>query len=147
MKDSNKNTAHSGKTTSRRTFIHQTGAAVAAGSVLGGLVPNVHAAGDDTIRIALIGCGGRGTGAVAQIFKTKGNTRLTAVADAFQPQADGAIEALTKENPDKVDVPPERLFAGLDAYKKAIDTDCDLVVIATPPGFKPPHFEYRGRQG
>jgi len=142
MKDSNKNTAHSGKTTSRRTFIHQTGAAVAAGSVLGGLVPNVHAAGDDTIRIALIGCGGRGTGAVAQIFKTKGNTRLTAVADAFQPQADGAIEALTKENPDKVDVPPERLFAGLDAYKKAIDTDCDLVVIATPPGFKPPHFEY-----
>ena len=87
-------------------------------------------------------CGGRGTGAVGQIFNTKGNTKLVAVADAFQGNAESAVANLTKAAPDKVDVPPDRIHWGLDAYKKAIDCECDLVVIATPPGFKPAQFDY-----
>jgi len=126
----------------RRGFMKQTSAVLAAGATLSAMAPKVHAAGDDTIRVALVGCGGRGTGAVGQIFNTKGNTKLVAVADAFQGNAESAVANLTKAAPDKVDVPPDRIHWGLDAYKKAIDCECDLVVIATPPGFKPAQFDY-----
>ncbi len=132
---------------SRRSFLRQSGTAMAVGSTTSALAPAVHAAGDDTIRVALIGCGGRGRGAIAQIFNTKGNTRLVAVADAFAGQSSNALDYLREHDPSKVDVPEERRFTGLDAYKKAIDTDCDLVVIATPPGFKPQQFEYAVDKG
>lgn len=130
------------QTRSRRTFIKQTGVAVAAGSTLSSLAPPVHADGDDVIRVALIGCGGRGKGAVAQIFNTKGNTRLVAVADAFEAKANEAVQGLRAADESKVEVPPEQIFSGLDSYKNAIDSECDLVIIATPPGFKPQQFEY-----
>lgn len=106
------------------------------------MIPNVHVAGCDEIKVALVGCGGRGTGAVAEIFNTSGNTRLIAVADAFREKGEQAVASLKEHAEAKVDVTPERIFAGLDAYKHAIDSDCDLVVIATPPGFKPQQFEY-----
>jgi hypothetical protein len=106
-----------------------------------------HAAGNDLIRVALIGCGGRGSGAIDNIMKTKGNTKLVACADAFQRSIDGCIGSLTNRYKDKIDVPAERQFVGLDAYKAAIDTECDLVVIATPPGFKPQQFEHAVNKG
>ncbi len=106
-----------------------------------------HIAGKDEIRVALIGCGGRGTGAVAQIMNTKGRTKLVAVADAFHDKAASTVENLKGHDESKVDVPRERIFSGLDAFQKAIDSDCDLVVIATPPGFKPVHFDAAVKAG
>jgi predicted dehydrogenase len=133
--------------TDRRDFIKGSSALVAGGLLAGSLAQNAHAAGSDEIRFALVGCGGRGTGAAAQIFNTKGNTKLVAVADAFDQNAQSSVQRLKRRAGDKVDVPAERIFSGLDSYKKAIDSDCDLVVIATPPGFKPQQFEYAVERG
>ena len=131
----------------RRNFI-KTGTVAAAGAALTSTVARTaHAAGSDEIRVALVGCGGRGTGAVDQIMNSKGNTKLVAVADAFGKKAEGTIRGLTKKHKEKVDVAPENVFVGLDAYKNAIDSECDLVVIATPPGFKPQQFEYAVNKG
>lgn len=127
---------------SRRTFIKQSTAVVGAAAATNWVARSAHAAGDDVIKVALIGSGGRGTSAVGQMFNTKGNVRLVAIADAFRDKAEGAVNRLSRVDKNKVDVPPERIFDGLDGYKKAIDSDCDLVVIATPPGFKPQQFEY-----
>ncbi|CAD72345.1 MAG TPA: gfo/Idh/MocA family oxidoreductase [Rhodopirellula baltica] len=136
---------------SRRSFLKDSGliaGTTLAGSTLAGVsIPNAHAAGDDVIRFVVIGCGGRGTGAAANIMSTKGNVKLVAVADAFGDKAEGTIEGLTRKFGDKVAVPPENVFTGLDGYKAAIDVDCDLVVIATPPGFKPQQFEYAVNKG
>ncbi|NNM25267.1 MAG: Gfo/Idh/MocA family oxidoreductase, partial [Phycisphaerales bacterium] len=131
----------------RRTFIKSSSATLMGGALAGSLGRLTYGAGSDEIRFALVGCGGRGTGAAAQIFNTKGNTKLVSVADAFPDRASGALNALKQHDANKVDVPADRIFTGLDAYRKAIDVDCDLVVIATPPGFKPPQFEYAVRQG
>ncbi len=130
----------------RREFLQTTSAAagIATAASLGA---SAHAAGSDQIRFALVGCGGRGTGAAAQIMNTKGNVKLVAVSDAFADKAKGAVNNLSKKYKDKVDVPADRIFDGLDSYKKAIDVDCDLVVIATPPGFKPQQFEYAVKKG
>jgi predicted dehydrogenase len=131
----------------RREFLASSSAAVFGTSLASPILHHVHVAGGDEIRVALVGCGGRGTGAVAQIFNTKGNTKLVAVADAFLGQAERAVESLRTQAAAKVDVPAERIFAGLDAYRKAIDCDCDLVVIATPPGFRPVQFAYAVARG
>ena len=130
----------------RRKFI-QASSAVIVGSALPSVARAVHSHGSDEIRFVLVGCGGRGTGAAAQIMNTKGNVKLVAVADAFPQKAAGTVRALKKRHAGKVDVPEEQIFSGLDAYKKAIDVDCDLVVIATPPGFKPQQFEYAVNKG
>ena len=130
---------------SRREFI-QTTAAVGGALALGGSFSTAYAQGTDEIKVALVGCGGRGTGAVAQIFNTKGNTKLVAVADALADKANDAVNGLKKQGGDKVAANVE-IHSGLDAYKKAIDSDCDLVVIATPPGFKPQQFEYAVNKG
>lgn len=136
-------------TQTRRQFLKTSGAAVGGAVALSSTFAtnSAYAQGSDTIRVALVGCGGRGTGAVAQIFNTQGNTKLVAVADALADKAEKAVEGLQNANTDKVDVPSERRFSGMDAYKKAIDSDCDLVVIATPPGFKPQQFEYAVNAG
>lgn len=137
--------------TSRRSFLKTSSAALAGSALVGSLSQGAYAAGSDEIKFGLIGCGGRGTGAAGNIFNTKGNVKLTCVADAFQHKADDCISRLLKvENgkfADKVDVPGDRIFAGLDAYKQVIDSDCDLVVIATPPGFRPQMFEYAVAKG
>lgn len=132
--------------TTRRSFLAQSGSVLAV-PTLGQLQPALHVAGRDEIKVALIGCGGRGTGAANQIMNTKGNTRLIAVADPFPGNARRAIEGLKKAHPEKVDVPDDRIFGDLDGYKMAIDSGVDLVVIATPPGFKPQQFEYAVQQG
>jgi len=132
---------------SRRQFLKNTSAVAAGAAILGASARTVHAAGTDVIRFVVIGCGGRGTGAAQQIMETKGNVKLVAVHDAFDRNANGMLKSLGGRYKDKIDVPQDRVFSGLDGYKKAIDTDCDLVVIATPPGFKPQQFEYAVNKG
>jgi myo-inositol 2-dehydrogenase / D-chiro-inositol 1-dehydrogenase len=122
---------------SRRKFLKDTtvvaaGTALAAGLNLG-LVRTVHAQGDDVIKIALIGCGGRGKGAADDNLKACERTKIVAVADAFENSA--------KEAANMFKVAPEKTFWGLDAYKKAIDSDVDMVIMATPPGFRPLHYK------
>ncbi|MCA9265938.1 MAG: Gfo/Idh/MocA family oxidoreductase, partial [Planctomycetales bacterium] len=131
----------------RRTFLQNSTTAAAGVALAGSMINSAHAAGSDEIRFALVGCGGRGTGAAEQIMNTKGNVKLVAVADAFENKVAGAVNGLKRKDESKVDVPPERMFTGLDAYKKAIDVDCDLVIIATPPGFKPQQLEYAVNKG
>jgi hypothetical protein len=105
---------------------------------------SAHAAGSDVIKIALIGCGGRGTGAAANCLNvqkiSQEQIRLVAVADAFEDRAKAALAGLKKEYADQVDVPADRVFVGLDAYQKAIDCGVDMVLLGTPPGFRPSQY-------
>ncbi len=133
--------------TTRRNFMKTSTVALAGSALAGSISHGAYAAGSDEIRFVLVGCGGRGSGAAAQIMNTKGNTKLVAVADAFEGNAKNKVNGLKSRYKDKVDVPEERIFTGLDAYKKAIDVDCDLVIIATPPGFKPQQFDYAVQKG
>jgi len=128
---------------SRRDFLRQSSAVMAGGVVAGGLsiARAAHAYGSEEIRIGLVGAGGRGTGAAAQAMNTKGPVKLVAIGDAFKDHIDKRLEYLKKQYGQKVDVPPERQFAGLDAFKKVLEQDIDLVILATPPGFRPQHFE------
>lgn len=129
-------------TSTRRDFLKTSSTALAGTALAGSIARTAHAAGSDEIKFSLIGCGGRGTGAASNIMNSGGNVKLVAVADAFGQKAEGAINNLMKRHGDKVAVSMDTVFTGLDAYKHVIDADCDLVVIATPPGFRPQHFEY-----
>ena len=123
--------------TTRRQFIGKTAGAASALTV----AQSAWAAGSDKIKVGLIGCGGRGSGAANQALSTKQEgIVLHAVADAFKEKADGALSNLRTKHADKVQVDDSRIFAGLDGYKKVIDS-CDLVILTTPPGFRPYHFE------
>lgn len=136
-------------TATRRDFL-KTSAGVAAGAaVVGTLVRPmpVYAQASEEIKIALIGCGGRGTGACGQALSTKGPVKLIAVADAFEDQARGAVSRLKEDHGDRVDVKDDNVFVGFDAYKHAIDSGIDLILIATSPGFRPIHFEYAVEKG
>lgn len=131
----------------RRSFLQTTSTAV-GGAVLGSLAIErfAHAAGDDTLKIALIGCGGRGSGAADQALSTKGSVKLVAMADAFKDRLEGSYNELKKRHGDRVDVSDDQKFIGLDAYKQAIAL-ADVAILATPPGFRPIHFEEAVRQG
>jgi predicted dehydrogenase len=124
---------------------------VAAVSALAGAAPpHVHAAGADTIRLALIGAGPRGTGAVADAFAaTGGPVTLYAVADIFADKIQGSLKNLSARFQDRIDVPPERQFVGFDAYRKAIDClgPNDVAMLTTAAAFRPPHFEYAVQKG
>ncbi len=135
----------------RRSFIKTASAAVAGGILTGGFPAISRAqqsAGDagNILRLAVIGCGGRGTGAANQALNTGKDVRLVAMADAFADELQKSLNNLKKAHPDQVDVPPERQFVGFDAYKKAI-AEADVVILATPPGFRPVHFEEAVRAG
>jgi predicted dehydrogenase len=116
-----------------------------AGSVLAApavLNSNLKAAeGGRPLKVGLIGCGGRGTGAANQALKADPNVVLTALGDAFDDQIQKSLQSLRKEQPDKVKVTPETCFAGLDAYQKVIDSGVDVVLLASPPGFRPVHLQ------
>ncbi len=126
---------------SRRDFLKgSTAAAVGLG-----LIPSVHAAGNDVIKVGLIGCGGRGSGAADNICEAAGSTyniKIHALADAFEDRVKNCRDFLrsNEHTKDKFDVSDDRCFVGLDAYQKVIDC-CDLVMLATPPGFRPQHIE------
>jgi predicted dehydrogenase len=123
--------------TTRREFIGKTAGAASALTV----AQSAWAAGSDQIKVGLIGCGGRGSGAANQALSTKQEgIVLHAVADAFKEKADGALSNLRTKHAEKVQVDDSRIFTGLDGYKKVIDS-CDLVILTTPPGFRPYHFE------
>jgi myo-inositol 2-dehydrogenase / D-chiro-inositol 1-dehydrogenase len=139
---------------SRRDFLkHSTTAAVSA-TVLSSGLPHVFAAGSEEIKVGLIGCGGRGTGAATQVLMaTDTPVRLWAMADLFPDKIEATSQLLTKGGKGRYDreditslaakmtVPEERKFVGFEAYKKLLASDVDLVILATPPGFRPDHFK------
>ena len=135
----------------RRTFIAKSSAVVAGGFAGSLYVPSVarsaHVSGDDTIRVGLVGCGGRGTGAAIQALNTSGGpVELVAMGDAFENRLERAMSAVSKNHPTKVKV-EDRKFVGFDAYKKVLESDIDLVILTTPPGFRPLHFEAAVKAG
>jgi myo-inositol 2-dehydrogenase/D-chiro-inositol 1-dehydrogenase len=136
---------------SRRDFLKRSTAAVAGAALAGGLsvARSAHAAGSDVIKIALIGCGGRGTGAAVEALKNKAtrNVKLVALADAFRDRVDACLKAVQGECKDQVDVPEERKFTGLDCHQKALACDVDMVLLCTPPGFRPMQFEAAVKAG
>jgi hypothetical protein len=95
---------------------------------------------NETLKIGLIGCGGRGTGAAAQALGADYNAKIVAMADAFDTQIENSIKNLSTQFPDRVDVKPDKKFTGLDAYQKLIDSGVDVVLLASPPGFRPLHL-------
>lgn len=130
----------------RRNFI-KASALIAGGAVISPFsLPKAFASGDDVIKIALIGCGGRGTGAVFQAFETGYNIKLVAMADAFQDRLEGSYKPIfEKYGKDKVEVTDDKKFVGFEAYKDAIK-EADVVILAAPPGFRPNHFQEAIRQ-
>jgi myo-inositol 2-dehydrogenase/D-chiro-inositol 1-dehydrogenase len=126
----------------RRDFIKTSSTLAAAAA----LAPGVFAANNDTLKIALVGCGGRGSGAASQALSTAGPVKLVAMADVFRDQLDNSYGNLKAQHADRVDVPEENKFIGFDAYKHAIAL-ADVVILATPPGFRPPLLEEAVRQG
>ncbi len=131
--------------TTRREFLKSTGRIAAASALAGVAIPHVYAATDSTIQVALVGCGGRGSGAAVNALNTKsGPIKLVAMADVFPSRLGDSFNNLKKELRDKVEVPEERKFVGLDAYKKALDClkPGDVAIFATPPAFRWVHFTY-----
>ncbi len=129
----------------RRTFLQRTGTALAAASALP-LIRSAHAAGGDTLKLALVGCGGRGSGAANQALKSIPGIQLVAMGDVLADKLDLSIANLAKQHPEKVAVSDANKFVGFDAYKGAI-READVVVLATPAAFRPLHFEEAVRQG
>ncbi|WP_422928192.1 Gfo/Idh/MocA family protein [Singulisphaera sp. PoT] len=137
-------------TASRRDFLKVTSSVASASALAGVAIPSVHAGEDNTIQVALVGCGGRGTGAALDALSTKqGPIKLVAMADVFKDRLDGSYEELKKSNPDKVDVSDDRKFIGFDAYQKAIDSlkEGDVVILATPPAFRWVQFGHAIKKG
>jgi predicted dehydrogenase len=137
---------------SRRDFLTSAtvtlaGAAAVTSVVTGLSVPLVHAAGSSTIKIGLVGCGGRGSGAAEQALKADSGTSLVAIADAFQDRIDEHLSTIKRSGGgSRVDVPKDRQYTGFDAYKNVID-QVDLVILTTPPHFRPLHLAYAVEKG
>lgn len=152
---------------SRRDFLRTTGQATALSALAGMALPHVHAAGNDTIQLALIGCGGRGSGAVANAMSagglvlgdTSGDARptgaasgpvkLVAMADLRRDRLDQAHSALSQSLGERVEVPPDRRFLGFDGYRRAMDClrPGDVAILATHGAFRAPHLEYAVEKG
>lgn len=135
---------------SRRNFL-KTGSTVAVASTLGmnlSMSAGLYAAGNEILKVGLVGCGGRGTGAAREAMKADPQTRMIAMADAFPEQIEGSITSLkgVKEIGDRVVVDSDFKFTGLEAYKQLIDA-VDVVVLASPPGFRPYHLRYAVEKG
>jgi len=131
--------------TTRREFFKQSGTIVAASALAGMAVPQVHAAEDNTIRLALDRCGGRGTGAIQDAMSgDNGPLELVAMADLFQDRLDGSYKELKDKLGKRIDVPDDRKFVGFDAYQRAMDClrPGGVVAFATPLAFRGVHFEY-----
>ena len=137
----------------RRDFLKTGVKTGVAASVLAGMaVPHVHAAEANTINIALVGCGGRGRGAGYQALSVPdcGPIKVVAAADAFEGHARGFADMIKNDKPDQFDIPNDQIFGGLDSFKKAIDClepGKDAVLLASPPAFRPLHFEYAINRG
>jgi len=135
---------------SRREFLKNSGRVAAASALVTSVVPQVHAAADDTIQVALIGCGGRGTGAAANALSVpNGRTKLVAMADVFDNRLKSSYENLNRQFAKQVDVPAERKFVSFDGYKMAMDclNPGDVVIMTTPCAFRGLHFAYAIEKG
>jgi predicted dehydrogenase len=135
---------------SRREFLALTGKVAATSALVGVAIPHVHAGEDNTIRLAIVGCGGRGSGAVGNALSAPGGpVKLIAMADLFEDRLKGSYKALSEQFGPKVDVPPERRFVGLDAYQKAIDClrPGDVALCTTHAAFRPTHVAYAVQKG
>ncbi len=136
--------------TSRRTFLKTTGKFAAASALLEIGVPHVHAAENNTIQLALVGCGGRGSGAIGNALTIqRGPIQLVAMADVFEDRMKTSYNSLKGRFGERVDVPEDRKFIGFDAYQKAMDclNPGDVAVFATPPAFRWVHFTYAIKKG
>lgn len=145
-----------GSDQNRRDFFKSAAAASLGSAALlsPSLAARAYASGGDEIKVALVGCGARGAGATAQALASGANVKLWAMADAFPDRLEGCLGALNagaagdynlgkgKGFGQTIEVPSERRFVGLDAYRRAIDAGADVVLIAGPPAFRPQHFEY-----
>lgn len=136
----------------RRRFLKNSGKVAAATAVLASAAPRVHAAEDNTIRVALVGCGGRGSGAAINALSVdNGPIQLVAMADVNEGNLANSHSAISSQKAiaGKVDVPEDRRFIGFDGYKKAMDClkPGDVVILATPPGFRWVHYTYAIEKG
>ncbi len=135
---------------SRRDFL-KTSSTLAAGAALAGLsiARSAYAEGSGTIRIALVGAGGRGAGAAVNALQNASNpnVKLVAIADAFKEPLERSLKAIQSNCKDKVDVAEDRKFVGLDGFQKAIDCGVDMVLLCSPPGFRPMQFEAAVKAG
>ncbi|HET6881402.1 MAG TPA: Gfo/Idh/MocA family oxidoreductase [Pirellulales bacterium] len=129
---------------SRRDFLKQSGAAVVGGAVAGTLSVgrSAYAGGDDVLKVGLIGCGNRGTGAAKNALLADKNVKLTALGDTFADRVADSLNSLKKEVPEnKIDVAEDHCFVGFDAYQKVLASGVDVVLLCTPPHFRPLHFK------
>ena len=135
-------------TPSRRRFL-STSSTAAAGALAAQLVvPRaVRAAGSDHVKVGLVGCGGRGTGAAQQALTADKGAQLTSVADLFPDALEKGLENVRKSHEKQVKVTPEACFTGFDAYKQLIDSGVDVVLLCSPPGFRPAHLAYAVEKG
>lgn len=130
--------------TSRRGFLHSSASAAVGGALASQIGFPAIASGKgntETLRIGLIGCGGRGSGAALNALKADSNIELSAIGDVFKDNLESSLNLLQKELPEKIKVPASQRFVGFDAYQKVIDSDVDIVLLATPPGFRPLHLK------
>jgi myo-inositol 2-dehydrogenase/D-chiro-inositol 1-dehydrogenase len=130
----------------RRDFLKSSSTLAAAGAVAATLdiTRSAHASVDDTIKVGLIGCGGRGSGAAVQALNADRGAKLVAIGDAFADQIESGLRRFReqfKDEPGKVDVPPDRCFSGFDAYKQVLASGVDVVILTTPPHFRPIHLK------
>jgi predicted dehydrogenase len=124
---------------SRRDFIRTSAAAVSL-SAVGGIIPGLHAAGSDTIRLGLIGCGGQGTRDIASCLRATKGTELVAMGDMFADRIQESLGILRKEFGAGIKVKPDMCFAGFDAHEKVLASGVDAVLLVAPPHFRPLHF-------
>jgi len=135
----------------RRGFLKQSGlgtvGALLATSAMS--VPHVHAAENNTLNVALVGCGGRGTGALFDAIQTEGPKKVVALVDVFPNKIASTLRSAVERFPDNIDVPQERQFSGFDGYKKAIDAvgAGGVILLASPPAFRPAQLEYAVEKG
>lgn len=139
-----------GKPLTRREFCKNTSLAAGGGLLLSSLPfsASAYVQGSDIIKVAVVGCGGRGTGAANQALSADEGVKVVALADAFRDRLDECYNTLSERYGDsgRLEVPEEHKFTGFDAYKDAIDL-ADVVILATTPGFRPLHFEYAISKG
>ncbi len=132
---------------SRRGFLKGSAATIAGAAIAGGVNLTVarmaHAQGSDVLKVALIGCGGRGNGAIQNLMSATENTKVVAVADALEDRVTDTARRWRENEKFKgrIDLPDDRVFSGLDAYKKAINSGIDMVIDCSPPGFRPLHYK------
>ena len=141
-------TPDSNSSSSRRDFLKAGAAAVAIPAVIASIAPRAYAAGSDKLKIGLVGCGGRGSGAAREALSADPNVELVAMGDAFGESLNSSLRNLSGVDTisSKIKVDDDHKFVGLDAYKKVIDS-CDVALLCSPPGFRPVHFKYAVEAG